>query len=163
MRRYYLLPLLAAGLSYAVAAQEVTAVAAGSGHTNALTLDWTLGELVTHTVTAPGGYLTQGFHQPTLQVLEPAAFPAGDPRAVAIFPNPARQELNVTVTGADYGDRPLLDLLDMRGRLILTRSDVSPHGVRRIDVSALPSGVYQLRVSNTESALSQTFTVIKIK
>ncbi|MCP9236445.1 T9SS type A sorting domain-containing protein [Lewinella sp. JB7] len=166
MRIFLLLPL-AAGMSCALAAQDLTpqvlATGGGTGRTSGLILDWTLGQLVTHTVDLPAGILTQGFHQPDLLIVEanPSALEAG-PR-VSVFPNPVSAELNVRASGFAAEEYTVLQLLDVRGRMVLERRHVHLLDGLKLDFAHLPASTYTLRVARASGELPQTFTVTKIR
>ncbi|CAH0999325.1 hypothetical protein LEM8419_00623 [Neolewinella maritima] len=163
MMRLLLLPL-AVGLSYAATAQEVLAVGGGSDHTEQLALDWTVGQLATHTLATPGGLFTQGFHQPLLHVLPPAPATTADANVptITVFPNPTQSLLNVTVTGAQQEAYSILEVLDTRGRMVVRQQSETYRATRQLDLIQLPPGTYQLRVAQASGQHTQTFTVIKL-
>ncbi len=68
---------------------------------------------------------------------------------VEVYPNPATDQIAVVFGSA--GGAHLLEILDGLGRTVLvTRQPTLPVGIERlmVDVGALPSGLYQLRITN---------------
>jgi hypothetical protein len=68
----------------------------------------------------------------------------GDVQKVDVFPNPAKQAVNISLTG--FTGKSDVSLFDVNGRVVLYRSvsaDKMP-----LDISALPAGVYMLRIKN---------------
>jgi len=81
---------------------------------------------------------------------------AGAPGALRLFPNPAREEVQLLSAGTEA---LRYDLFDAFGRLL--RSDaVAPQG--RIDISGLTQGTYLLRVSSQTGAVLATERVVKM-
>lgn len=162
-----LLPL-AAGLSCVLTAQElspqVLANGGGTVQTSVLTLDWTLGQLATQTVNLPTGILTQGFHQPELLTVRPDnASPTDEGPLITVFPNPVLAELNVRAEGFEAERYTVLQLRDIRGRMIMERRNAHlPDGLQ-LNLAHLPAGTYTLQITQTGGETPQTFTVIKIK
>ena len=63
-----------------------------------------------------------------------------------LYPNPVKDELNLRF---DEGTEPVsVELFDLAGRLVGTKSN----GLESIDMSAMPSGVYMLRVTMKDGA-----------
>jgi Metallo-peptidase family M12B Reprolysin-like/Secretion system C-terminal sorting domain/Bacterial pre-peptidase C-terminal domain/Fibronectin type III domain len=73
-------------------------------------------------------------------------------RSVEVFPNPAKNTLNVLVSG--YDSRSDIMVFDMYGKLVMqqTASQVNT----KLDVSAIPAGVYMVRVRNRNNEISAT-------
>lgn len=68
--------------------------------------------------------------------------------AVDIYPNPT----NGTITLTGIGQYSLLQLYSAHGELLLQRTNDAAHELRW-DVSALPPGVYQLKLSGNHPAV----------
>jgi hypothetical protein len=67
--------------------------------------------------------------------------------SVLVYPNPAKDFVNVNITGADARGT-MGSLFNMAGQIVLSKS--LQNGSNQLDVSRLAQGVYQLRlVSNT--------------
>ena len=105
--------------------------------------------IVTLTVTDPLGL--QGVDE---VILEPdLTTSVRDPEIASsdlrLYPNPARDYINLSAFGALQG-KATIDLLDLQGRVISRiREDFSVEGDKRIDVSHLEHGMYVIRVRFT--------------
>ncbi len=169
MRTHIFLLPLAVGVSYALTAQQLSpaVVASGGGfdRTETRSLEWTLGQLATHTLGLPQGMLTQGFHQPNLQVVphDPVGRNGEVLPLIEVYPNPAQTTLNVSITGEGSESYSVLQLLDARGRTVVERLNASYQPSRQLDLAPLPAGTYHLRVAQPDGELTQTFTVLKLK
>ncbi len=121
--------------------REVAASSGGSGTAGAITIDYTIGEPVIHTISAGDIMLSQGFQQPELLLpIQP-----GGPAALdfMLFPNPA-------VTTVKVGFNLLTDatvvfmLVNTLGQVIY--QDVKKYGPGKIvipvQVDRLASGIY---------------------
>ncbi|QHS59173.1 zinc-dependent metalloprotease [Chitinophaga agri] len=71
---------------------------------------------------------------------------------VAVFPNPANNFVNVNLTG--FKGRSEVSIFDVNGRVVLRR-ELNPVNAQ-LDISALPAGVYILRVKNGVKEVSKT-------
>lgn len=71
---------------------------------------------------------------------------------VAVFPNPANNFVNVNLTG--FKGKSEVSIFDVNGRVVLRR-EVNPVNAQ-LDISALPAGVYILRVKNGVKEVSKT-------
>jgi hypothetical protein len=67
-----------------------------------------------------------------------------DVQKVDVFPNPVTNIVNVNLTG--FTGKSDLSLFDVNGRVVLHRevSDVNS----QLDISALPAGIYMMRIKN---------------
>ncbi|OQP44795.1 peptidase [Niastella yeongjuensis] len=71
---------------------------------------------------------------------------------VAVFPNPATQVVNLNLTG--YTGKSDVSLFDVNGRMVMTRIVSSVNS--QFDISALPSGIYMLRIKNGGKEVNMT-------
>ena len=91
------------------------------------------------------------------------AAPASSGPAVAVYPNPVRGAATLIIGGAD----PLaatVEVLDVQGRTVRQERAVLGAGrTHRLDASALPAGVYTVRVTaEADGAVSHVpFTVVR--
>ncbi|MEL6698377.1 MAG: T9SS type A sorting domain-containing protein [Bacteroidota bacterium] len=126
---------------------EVIASAGESFNNGSLSLEWTLGELATESLSNGGVIiLTQGFHQPTDQVTS-IEDPISQLDDVRVFPNPTSESLFVERTKMGNLD---LVLWDMKGTVIMQTRMLTTS--QSLDLSHLPSGVYVLRMSDEDQA-----------
>jgi hypothetical protein len=131
-------------------AQQLIASCGAEFQNGSTRIAFTIGEPVIATHLAASVVTTQGFHQPdddfsthVVQVLDPAV-------EVIAFPNPARDEVTVMVTGAI--DPIALIVVDATGRSVLRADPVSHRGT--IDVRPLSSGCYFILASSNEQPLA---------
>ena len=135
---------------------EVISTAGGKMQTSTISLDWTLGETAVSRWNTPGGFTTEGFHQPILEV---SLLPEYNSPKVSIAPNPVQSTLNVLVK--DVNQKPLFaQLVDVQGRVLVQQTNLTP-GNTEINLSNLPSGTYFLKVSQQNGKPVEAFKVIK--
>lgn len=120
---------------------EVVATAGESFSTNSLTLDWTLGEVMTETYSGTI-VLTQGFHQPALQTtsLEDLDSHVG---TVTVYPNPTTDRISIQTEKTGVLQAVLWD---MSGRVVLQATTSATN--TELDLSELPDGIYLLNLSD---------------
>ncbi|PIQ63921.1 MAG: hypothetical protein COV99_00230 [Bacteroidetes bacterium CG12_big_fil_rev_8_21_14_0_65_60_17] len=76
--------------------------------------------------------------------------------AIDVWPNPARNYVNVSITaGPTPGAEVLIEIFDVTGRRVASAADV------QIPTSHLAPGIYLLRVSHGGSTSTRTFMVAK--
>jgi len=75
--------------------------------------------------------------------------------AIIIYPNPANDILNITLTD---NQNSTIEIFDLTGQIILTKFAVLKNDA--IDISNLQSGIYIVRVSNGDAVLTKKFTKI---
>jgi hypothetical protein len=148
----------ALGLQLSAQMQQVIA-GAGSYFSNASgSIAFTIGEPVIATQTSGGIIITQGFHQPEdeFSTTAPALAPAS---GIAVFPNPTRDEVFVTLTGSGTGWT--CTLYDLCGKITLQQ--VLPAQRNTLDLSAFANGPYALHVVDANGQLARTFQLIIAK
>lgn len=129
----------------------IVAISAGHDHCMALRDDgsaWSWGWSV-------HGQIGDGFNQdrnvpvPVIQLCPGASDIAETPAlsVVSVFPNPAEQVFTIAAPGNIFD----LTVLDPASRVVMTRSRINGQAV--IDISALPVGVYALRMVTREGRL----------
>ncbi len=118
----------------------------GSAAVGGNTYEWSVGELVVHTVSTPSVVVTQGLLQPM-----PPGVSVGSVNAVAadvqVYPNPAKDVL-VLQPALAVGTTLLYTLSDITGRTIYTAEAQlhTGHEKQSISISALTPGNYILQV-----------------
>lgn len=139
---------------------EVLASAGGVNRTAALSLEWTLGEMLTETATTQTNIYTQGFHQPLLQVNVETEL-VGSRYSIEVAPNPVTSILTVRID-SQAEDVPLqLRLTNLQGQALFTAPARSRQEIQPIDMSSLPSGVYLLKVQTDGQRLLKSFKIVK--
>ncbi|UPK67417.1 reprolysin-like metallopeptidase [Chitinophaga filiformis] len=76
----------------------------------------------------------------------------GDVAKVLVFPNPVNNVVNVNLTG--FKGKSEVSIFDVNGRVVLRR-EMNPVNTQ-LDVSALPAGVYMVRIKNGAKDVSMT-------
>lgn len=79
---------------------------------------------------------------------------------ITVFPNPAVNKTNITVTGITQTNDVELHLFNSDGSM-MRKIFVSPSQTMEMEVLDLPAGVYQLKTVNTEAPLSARFIRIE--
>jgi len=138
--------------------------AASSSQTDDLLLDWTIGEILTSTLSHNTKHYTQGFNQPIIQVERPTtAIPSFELEAsdLQIYPNPSSTILQIKLS-----DRLLnviaLELIDTHGNLLYRLNEDRRDSFIEIDVSPLPQGIYWLSVSKSDELGRQNYKIVKM-
>lgn len=126
--------------------QEVISSQGNSYANSSGSIDFTIGEVVTNTVTNGTNDLTQGFHQTTWQFVELDEFDANF--LVFIFPNPTQDVL--TIQAAAY-EGVMFVLTDARGRVVM--KDVLMGELTPLDVASFEVGTYNLSLEKDSSIL----------
>jgi len=76
----------------------------------------------------------------------------GDVQKVDVFPNPATNVVNVNLTG--YTGKSDMSMFDVNGRVVLHREVSLVNS--QLDISALPAGVYMIRIKNGGKDVNMT-------
>lgn len=149
----------AAQLAAQTVSPAVIASAGGSGTANGVTVMWTLGEVAVITLEGAEGYLTQGFHQPP-EGTTGAPYEAEPTVSVDVWPNPAAGSLLVSMAEEGRGIESV-ELLDMVGRPVLVKNGEPGVSQLRLDVTAVPSGTYMVRLKTATGQHSRVVTIRK--
>ncbi len=122
-----------------------------------VSLSWTLGEGVTETVTDGNTILTQGFQQSRYDIVVVENIEQN--LNISLYPNPTTQYLNLDweIPG---GNTVLVELVDMTGKTLLSKSYQETKSQKQINLSSYPSADYFVRVSSGTSVL-KTYKVTK--
>ena len=167
MKKSFLLLVPAAGISYCATAQqlspELVSSAGGSATAAGVVLDWSLGEVAVETVSTATTLYTQGFHQPTLQVVALARAPDAAPGPLfSAAPNPVESVLTVFMP-ANLPEEVQLSLTDASGRLLTTQLSLPHQAQQQLSLVDLAAGLYFLSVRNKDGKSLQTFKIIKVQ
>lgn len=76
----------------------------------------------------------------------------GDVQKVDVFPNPAHTVVNINLTG--FTGKSDVSLFDVNGRVLLRRVVSTDNS--QLDISALPAGVYMMRIKHGEKEVKMT-------
>jgi hypothetical protein len=136
--------------------QQVIATSSGNDQNSDLSIEWTLGEPVIATLSTGTIVLTQGFHQPDLEVTVIKSLD-GLPYTVEAYPNPTDELLLIQLKNAEARDFQYL-LYDMTGKVLEQKKLESD--ITAINMLNYPAGVYLLKVMQMDNEI-KTFEIIK--
>ena len=119
-------------------------------------LAWTLGETAVARWNTPQGMVTEGFHQPILEV---TLLPEYTAPTVRIAPNPVQSTLNVQLQ-EQTKQSLFANLVDVQGRVVIQRTTLQL-GNTEMDLSNLPAGLYFLNVMPQQGKPIEVFKVVK--
>jgi hypothetical protein len=82
---------------------------------------------------------------------------------VKVFPNPSSNL--VSISSGMITDQSNIQIFDMTGKMILNRNDLGVQQTRfgngvKVDVSTLPTGLYKLVITNDDSSIKQSISVM---
>lgn len=157
-QRLFLASGMLVGGSLSAQSLEPTVIASdGEFYTSSQgSISWTLGEVITETVTSSANILTQGFQQPKkLNVSVLNIMPTG--AWVFVYPNPTRGNLYVDLSKLQLGDYQieLVDALGQRVHKGIAGATAQPY---LLSVADLATGIYLLNV--TSDNFHQSFKII---
>lgn len=137
--------LTACTLSAQSLSPTVVATAGETYTSPTVNVEWTLGELMIESY-AGTLVLTQGFHQPTVQItsLKDLAASLG---TIKVYPNPTTSSLSIE--SEKHGNLQVA-LWDMNGRLLLQKRLSAT--ISQLELSHLPQGIYVLRMTDGQRA-----------
>lgn len=142
---------------YCLQAQKITpSVIASAGavmKSNNVSLEWTMGEVITETRSSGNLIVTQGFHQANLGV--PSSTQQFTFQGLQVYPNPVRDLLNII---NESGETLQMQLFGSNGQLLMSAH--LQQGVQEIKTQTLSNGQYHLMIRNENSY--QSFTIEKI-
>jgi hypothetical protein len=82
-------------------------------------------------------------------------------KIVNIFPNPAKSSMNITVAGALLSKAATISIVAMDGKLLLQKRINAMSQTETINVSALSSGKYILRIITDAAVINKAIEVIQ--
>lgn len=139
--------------SQGLVGQQLEPVVFGSAGSSNVVNSFTIGEVVTETISNPTLTLTQGFHQGDFASVAVQEQPSHS--SIYLFPNPVRFDLTIAMPEIHQAQ---LKLFDATGKLI--REFPAQHG-DRIDMSAYARGLYIIHVLPSDGTISHRFSIIR--
>lgn len=136
--------------------QQVIATSGGNEQNSDISIEWTLGEPVIATLSTGTAVLTQGFHQPDLEVTVIKSLD-GLPYTVEAYPNPTDELLLIQLKNAEARDFQYL-LYDMTGKVLEQKKLESD--VTAINMQNHPAGIYVLKITQHDLEIKM-FEIIK--
>jgi hypothetical protein len=135
-------------------APEVIATAGNSFSTASAKIEFTVGEVITSSLTAGGNTLTEGFHQPEIHFASLQNY--SDEFTFTLYPNPTEQFVTVVSTKRDDMQA---HVYDVNGKAILV-SSVFQEQIT-LNLETLAAGSYVIMVSTKSGQPLHSYTVIK--
>ena len=138
---------------------QVVATAGNYASNGGYSVSWTLGEPVIATATNSGTTLTQGFQQPTYNVL---SLTNGKIEGfeVNVYPNPSSDFIVIDWT-TDEKNMLYISLYDMAGKLITNQSYSAAQDKASMNLSNLASAQYLLEIRNKDNSIAKVFQISK--
>lgn len=154
MKRFFLLVFIS--VCFISPAQNVVnsngQTISGGGYT----VDYSLGEVITQTISNGTNIATQGFLQPFVHT---TVVKENDEKlTLVVFPNPTAQKLNVRFSGKE-NVKVRFVLNDIAGKTVLAQDVTSNEN--SVDVSSLAAGQYILSLTNSLNGKTNTYKIIK--
>ena len=161
-RKLYIIILLAivnSGFSQNLS-QNIIAAQGEFNKTESMTLEWTLGESFIETLDLENKIISQGFHQPFLGKDFNQITRLKNPFNIEIYPNPTSLFLNVFM---DVENDSSLDVkfFVISGRIVKYISASGNNSKLFLNISDLASGIYFLKISNSDGLIAVTKKIIK--
>lgn len=127
-----------------------------------MSLSWTLGEIITETVTNGTYTLTQGFQQPhyninSIEEPKHTDNPLGD---INIYPNPVADQLNVSFKDMSQKN-VIITLYDLNGKILLNDIAENTTSLKQLDMTYVAKGSYFLRFATKDGKFVKSFKVVK--
>jgi len=155
--------LLSAGVSFGQTLSPSVIASAGDVYSNGtVSLAWTLGELAVSTINSGSNLLTQGFHQPELNIPIGISQPKGQLHVNA-FPNPVSDNLVLEVNSSQ-ADKFAVEITDVLGRVVKTSELSYGDGKtsQTIRMEGFAPGAYLVKVNTVTGQFSKTFKITKL-
>ena len=144
-------------------AQQITpqVVASSGGYTQngGYSVSWTLGEPVIATAQNDSTTLTQGFQQPTYNVVA-ITTQTIEGFDVNVYPNPSSDFVVIDWT-TDLQNMIYITLFDMAGKMISEQSFAATQDKVSLNMSKLASAQYLLEVKTQNNSVTKIFRITK--
>ena len=163
------------GLNAQVQSHEVIGAAGEVSSGSTMTLDWTLGEIATSTINYQNGMLTEGFHQPILNVEEveiealPKVFQSPISEVTEVteltfnaYPNPVATNLRIEIN-AQQEEPAFLLLTDLNGKALSLQRTMLKDTSLDMDMSPYAAGSYYLLLKDENGNILKATKILKIR
>ncbi len=144
-----------------ISAQQVLpmVVSSAGGHYqgSSLSLDWTIGQIVTTTTRSEPIVITQGFHQPSLSITA-IENQLQNIDKVRVYPNPTADHIEVDLKLKRRSNIEI-DLVDLNGKIVATKQIAGRHMKERFGVTNLPAGMYFLYIRVDHDKYLKSFKI----
>lgn len=136
--------------------EQVISASGGNGNNENLSIEWTVGEPVISTLLNESMIVTQGFHQPVLEVT-PLKTPTELLFTIEAYPNPTQDLIWIKLDDNEIEGLQFL-LHDVYGKSLVKNPFNS--NTESVNMSAFPAGVYFLKIIQSDQEI-KTFRIIK--
>jgi protocatechuate 3,4-dioxygenase beta subunit len=85
----------------------------------------------------------------------------GKGNTVAVYPNPAKDNLNITVTGSMVNRGATIQIMDIQGRVLVQRNTNAISQTESVNLSGLASGHYIVRIITEAEVINKAIEVIQ--
>ena len=144
------------GLSQVVSSDVITTV--GDDYNNQYaSMQVSIGESITETISQNGITLTQGFLQTEI-IVKPTVIDELQLAIVNVYPNPVEHSVKIDFGGNPY-ENYMYEFFDNRGQKLI-QGKVSEK-ITEIPLIQFVSGVYMLRIYSAKSNVNQSFIMEK--
>ena len=127
--------------------------------TNAVQLNFTIGEPIIETYHGNNVRLTQGFQQSMLNITEVVEIGAdGD---IEVYPNPAQEYIHIEFNGTSQRNRTA-QIYDLVGKKILEKIIAPDELIKRIELDHIKSGQYILIISSEIEGVLNSYKILKL-
>ena len=128
---------------------------------NSATLSWTLGEMVTETVSTTDHYLTQGFQQPFNELMT-SVEPITEQATVSIYPNPAKDHVYIDITMGSRSSCYRIEIMDMTGAMVYQSALLCGSCHQSIALDHFSSSLLLIRITDEWGQILKNEKIIKL-
>lgn len=138
---------------------RVISPAGSTYESSGILLEWTVGEVAVQTLENPNNLLSQGFHQPTYNIvsIEPIPKEIGK---LSVLPNPFTSFFEITMA-FENSENGVIELYDMYGKQIFKTPFEGKSVVENYVTTKLTPGAYLLVISFSNHSFTQTIHLVK--
>ena len=125
------------------------------------TLNWTLGEIITSSFSGQNQHLTQGFQQPEYAIY---AFdgPLKENYSIKLFPNPARDYINIEITSYEKPKFLNIKLFDLMGNSLFETKMTNFSDPFIININKFSTSIILLRITDMEGKNIIEYKILKL-
>jgi hypothetical protein len=124
-------------------------------------LSWTLGEMVIETVSTTDHYLTQGFQQ-SFHELMTSLEPVTKEINFSIYPNPAKDHVNIDITTGSRFFCYQIEIIDLTGEMVYQSELLCNSFHQRTSIAHFSSSLLLIRITGQSGEILKTWKVIKL-
>ncbi len=82
------------------------------------------------------------------------------PSTISVYPNPTSQILNVDISNLDFGNKVMVKIYDMRGKLVI-KTNTNTQDVIKVNTSSLRDGNYFMNITGNGILVAKRFSIAK--